>query len=281
MQAIAALQQQQSLQRQILAQQSQQHQMAIQQQQQQVMAAAAAATATPNPDLALDAPPTQANKKQRELYIGNLASGVVTTEMLRELFNAVLVNMTLDPINQPPVLDVKADPTGRGRFAFVEMRTAALAMASLHLDKMELCGRTLNIGRPKGYVEPPALEQQARLTQALQFAGQISGGPTNVVLLENMMPALVLLDEQERLDLHDDVFAEASRCGTVSGVAVPSPPPHVTEYDTGRVYIKFTVQENAAKCKGQMEGRDFDDSKIKTSYVSDQDYWKAVNNEWV
>jgi hypothetical protein len=29
-----------------------------------------------NPDLALDAPPTQTNKKQRELYIGNLASGV-------------------------------------------------------------------------------------------------------------------------------------------------------------------------------------------------------------
>lgn len=66
----------------------------MQQQQQQAMAAAAAAqTLQPNPDLALDAAPTQANKKQRELYIGNLASGVVTTEMLRELFNAVLVNM--------------------------------------------------------------------------------------------------------------------------------------------------------------------------------------------
>ena len=105
--------QQAQLQRQLLAQQSQQHQLAIQQQQQQAMAAMAA-TQMPSTDLALDAPPTQANKKQRELYIGNLATGVVTTEMLRELFNAVLANMVSDPINAPPVLDVKPDPTGRG-----------------------------------------------------------------------------------------------------------------------------------------------------------------------
>ncbi len=113
MQAIAALQQQQQIQRQLLAQQSQQHQINIQQQQQQAMAAVAS-NAMPNADMALDAPPSQANKKQRELYIGNLATGVVTCEMLRELFNAVLINMTPDPISTPPVLDVKPDPTGRG-----------------------------------------------------------------------------------------------------------------------------------------------------------------------
>lgn len=39
-----------------------------------------------------------------------------------------------------------------GRFAFVELRTEELATTAMTLDKMELLGRTMNIGRPKGYV---------------------------------------------------------------------------------------------------------------------------------
>ena len=41
-----------------------------------------------------------------------------------------------------------------GRFGFVEMRTEELATAAMQLDKVELCGRPINVGRPKGYVEP-------------------------------------------------------------------------------------------------------------------------------
>jgi len=39
-----------------------------------------------------------------------------------------------------------------GRFAFVELRTEELATTSMTLDKTELLGRPMNIGRPKGYV---------------------------------------------------------------------------------------------------------------------------------
>jgi splicing factor U2AF subunit len=42
-----------------------------------------------------------------------------------------------------------------GRFGFVEMRTEELASSAMALDKVELCGRNINVGRPKGYVEPP------------------------------------------------------------------------------------------------------------------------------
>ena len=34
------------------------------------------------------------------------------------------------------------------------MRTEELATAAMQLDKVELCGRPINVGRPKGYVEP-------------------------------------------------------------------------------------------------------------------------------
>ncbi len=46
-------------------------------------------------------------------------------------------------------------------------------------------------------------------------------------------------------------------------------------------YIKFTLQENAAKCKAQWEGREFDDRKIKVSYAPDDVYWKSLSGEWV
>ena len=104
-QAIAALQQQQQLQRQLLVQQ-------------QVIAnQTAAATGMVQPvvnDFDPAAPPTASNKKHRELYVGNLASGQVGPDLIRELFNSVLANMVPDPLNAPPVLEVKFDPTGRG-----------------------------------------------------------------------------------------------------------------------------------------------------------------------
>lgn len=53
--------------------------------------------------------PTEANRKQREVYVGNLAIGSVTPDILRELFNAVLAPMSPDPITYPAVVNVKMD----------------------------------------------------------------------------------------------------------------------------------------------------------------------------
>ena len=36
-----------------------------------------------------------------------------------------------------------------GRFGFVELRTDELASSATALDKVELCGRHINVGRPK------------------------------------------------------------------------------------------------------------------------------------
>lgn len=53
-----------------------------------------------------------ANKKQREVYVGNLTIGVVTDSMLRELFNAALSHLVPDPITNPPVINAQLDPSG-------------------------------------------------------------------------------------------------------------------------------------------------------------------------
>jgi splicing factor U2AF subunit len=112
MQALAAAQAQAQLQRQMLAQQ------------QALLGGGVAAVAAPAAMVAAaqmgsaavaatagTANDTQA-RKSREIYIGNLAIGTVTIEMLTELFNAALAGMVPDPVTNPPVLNVKMDTTG-------------------------------------------------------------------------------------------------------------------------------------------------------------------------
>lgn len=53
-----------------------------------------------------------ANKKQREVYVGNLTIGVVTADMLRELFNGALSSLVPDPVTNPPVVSVAMDASG-------------------------------------------------------------------------------------------------------------------------------------------------------------------------
>ena len=91
-------------------------------------------------------------KKTREVYVGNLAIGMVTDQMLREFFNTALAGLSPDAATQPSVVNVwmAADM----KYSFVELRTAELATISMGLDKVELCGRSIHCGRPGGYVPP-------------------------------------------------------------------------------------------------------------------------------
>lgn len=89
-----------------------------------------------------------------------------------------------------------------GRFGFVEMRTEELATSAMALDKVDLCNRQINVGRPKGYVEPPGGHAPpATLASAQIFAAQLAKAPSRVLLLKNMLKASVLLDEQERQEV--------------------------------------------------------------------------------
>jgi hypothetical protein len=59
------------------------------------------------------------------------------------------------------------------------------------------------------------------------------------------------------------VYQESVRCGKVLGIAVPVPPADVADDESCRVYIKFATSGEAAKCKEMMDGRLFDESKVR------------------
>lgn len=89
-----------------------------------------------------------------------------------------------------------------GRFGFVEMRSEELASSAMQLDKVDVCGRQINVGRPKGYVEPPGGAAPAATLNAAQvFAASLARRASTVLLLENMLLAYQLHDDRERNDV--------------------------------------------------------------------------------
>ena len=96
-------------------------------------------------------PYSSRRQRVRELYVGNLTCGVVTSAMLKELFSAPLLTLPGQESadGMPPVLDARVD--AQGKFAFIEFRTEALATTALTLfHNMELCGRSMSVARPTG-----------------------------------------------------------------------------------------------------------------------------------
>lgn len=261
----------------------QQQQLLAQQWIQQQMQAAVAA-----------APPT--NKKQRELYVGNLTVGLVTPQMLQELFNGALTPLVPDGATNPPCCNVSMD--GSLKFAFAEFRTEEMATMGLHLDKVELCGRNINVGRPGGYIDPntPGYQPGKPVQPGMMIT---TGGSnaylgamnpllapqapaTNCLYLANLASCTDLLDETERADIADEVKDECNKRGAVLGVAVPTPPADAVEKkEPGRVYVKFVEQAGAIAAQRALNGRTFGGNKVQAAFVPESDFEQAQAGLWI
>ena len=88
------------------------------------------------------------------------------------------------------------------------MRSEELASSAMQLDKVDVCGRQINVGRPKGYVEPPGGAAPAATLNAAQvFAASLARRASTVLLLENMLLAYQLHDDRERNEVRPQCFA--------------------------------------------------------------------------
>lgn len=241
------------------------------------------------------------DRKQREAYVGNLAVGVITKELLEEFFNQALSHMMKDPTATPPVININMD--AQGRFAFVEFRTRELANQSMLMDKLvEVHGRHLHVGRPKGYLEPtgPPLPLEIAAPQAPRDPDVTSGGagtggqsgvalsidgqvPTNVLLLSNILPIKALREAEDRQILEEEVKEEAIKhsSGSVEGVVVPPPPATAQDRGPGRAYILYSTVEDAVKGRKVFHTRTLDDNVIKAWFVQPAEFGLAARGEWM
>ena len=87
---------------------------------------------------------------QRRFFLAH--KQINSNQMLREFFNTAMAGLSPDAAAQPSVVNVWM--ASDMKYSFVELRTAELATISMGLDKVELCGRSIHIGRPSGYVPP-------------------------------------------------------------------------------------------------------------------------------
>lgn len=224
-------------------------------------------------------------KKQRELYVGNLAIGMVTEQMLRDFFNTALKGLVPEEAHTPAVMNVwmAADM----KYSFVEMRTEHLATSSIALDKVELCGRSLNVGRPSGYVPSPvgampaaanpmagamAAMQAAMGTGGMHMTSAAMATATNpseskVVILENMLTEEdVAGDEYE--DIVEDIKEECTKHGSVDKVCIPRP----GNPGVGKAFVKFATVAAATKAMDALSGRTFDGRKVVVNYMPEADF---------
>ena len=267
----------------------------------------------------------QANKKQRELYVGNLPVGMVTPSALRDLFSQPLKTMpnfseaagqvvapphlrtqmrarttgdhppahtcmrahaplviarcTFACAARQPVLNVDIAPDGK--FAFVEFRDEEITQIALTLfDKMELCGRTLNVGRPRGYVEPGGSLSSSLLPQLGAFGGPGGPGgpgppppppaaptdpPTKCLKLEGLiMPDM--LTEAEYPEVYDDIKTECAQSGAVAQLRIP----RTGEPQAGLVFVTYQTLSGAAKAKEALHKRQFDGNTVLATFVPEE-----------
>ncbi|KAL1525787.1 hypothetical protein AB1Y20_020629 [Prymnesium parvum] len=97
------------------------------------------------------------SRRARRLHVGNLPLGVgLTTEMLKQFFNAALVSANLhDTSLSPPEPVVDAMLGTESKFGFIEFRTIAECNSCVALNNIELGGKQLRIERPRDYAPMP------------------------------------------------------------------------------------------------------------------------------
>lgn len=166
-------------------------------------------------------------RKRREIYVGNLAIGIVTSQVLTEVFNEALQYLLPEQAGNAygtpwatPVVSCQMDSSGK--FAFIEFRTEDLATAALKLDRLEICGRPINAGRPKGYTPSPP--GQPHLSSLPNLAPQ-QQSPAFPNAQRSGMPGPMQYNPQQQQQQQQQYFPPQAQAFQQP----PQPPqPHVT-----------------------------------------------------
>jgi len=241
--------------------------------------AAAAQVAQSVPGLVAGGTPA-VGRKQRELYVGNLPVGMITAAALKELFSQPLRTMPgYDESTGPPCLNI--DLSADGKFAFVEFRDEAITTIALTLfDKMELCGRPLNVGRPRGYIEPGSQPALGLPTSLPLLGGQPPAPPpapippavnpaaTRCIRLDKMITSDMLEDDEEYKDVLEDIRLECERFGKVEQVKIP----RQGEPNVGACFVLFADKEGAAKGQQMLHNRQFDGNSVVAAFIPETDF---------
>jgi hypothetical protein len=198
------------------------------------------------------------NKKARELYVGNLASGQVSPMNMREHFDQLFMQIPeyvqkYESLRgSGPIREIKLSSCGM--YAFLEFWTEEITITAIEMDKHEFFGRSMRIGRPSGFVytnpnPPPPMDvtllRQRGLIPAM-IAGMVSGDKKErQVYLGNLPPGVLTTD------LIRELFEPACRLLPDFAPLADSVPSPVLSVDFGAegrfAFVEF-VNDRIATC---------------------------------
>jgi len=226
------------------------------------------------------------DRKARELYVGNLTMGMVTSQMLVDLFSKPLANLEGLEGEGPPVVEAKVDHGGK--FSFVLFRNNQLATIALSLfNKMEFYGRPLLCDRPQGYTAEMSQEIPQSLLQSLPA---LNGGapppppaavaaaapseptgpvPTRLLGLENLFTEAILNDPQEFKECVDDIRGECEQFGPVVMLVIPTKDDlqGFSMVDAGKCFVRYEQVTSAIKAYDALNGRSFDGNTVRATFL--------------
>uniref|UniRef100_A0A1A9W317 Splicing factor U2AF subunit n=1 Tax=Glossina brevipalpis TaxID=37001 RepID=A0A1A9W317_9MUSC len=100
----------------------------------------------------------------------------------------------------------------------------------------------------------------------------ISGPPTEVLCLLNMVTPDELRDEEEYEDILEDIKEECNKYGVVRSVEIPRPIEGVDVPGCGKVFVEFNSVMDCQKAQQALTGRKFSDRVVVTSYFDPDKY---------
>ena len=247
-----------------------------------------------------------ASKTQREVYVGNLAPGIVTDAMLRQLFNPTLQAAFPQQCGDgsiEPVIHIKM--AAEGKYCFIELLSSEMATSCLELSgQVMLAGSVLSIGRPAGYVDPlraqaasqAAAEALARFQYDSQKAKKDAGeeipenDPNSPFLsADGMITANVLANDAEYNEVFLEIREGFEEYGTVLRMVIPRPEenPAETAHELmgtgvyGKVFVQYLEVESAQKAKAAVDGRLFSGVTVRVEHMQADAFMEAVGQKVV
>lgn len=244
---------------------------------------------------------SQATRKDRRLYVGNLPVGSGLSEkQLSEFISTSMRQRSMIEATAPdPVLSVWTSP--EGTYAFVEFHTVELANQALGLNGIMLLTTALRVSRPNNYQPNIGMDLTSMvgtaagaaipaapslitsgLNPSLVAANPLLGAAlavpppaaeSNVLACANMLTKEELDDKEERDALKEDVTEECNKYGKVEGIKIP-----VAGNDECNIYVKFDSKQSAGVALSKLSGRKFD-GRVVVVTAFDLEKFEALVDE--
>lgn len=217
------------------------------------------------------APDPEAEKLQRELFIGN-TTPEMTSHMLAEFLGNAMQQVGLTTAPGNPIAACRVS----GKFAFVELRSAEEAANALNLNNIPCMGTALRVGRPSKYNGPPEQHLNWEDILAKYLSGELqppaapaaaaTAPSSRVVELQHMLTADDLNNPDEYQDILDDTTEQCREFGHLRSVIIP----RAGEVGATKIFLDYETALDAGAAIAGLQGRTFDGRLVQATYFDEE-----------